>query len=192
MFVLKKTDLLSEQKSVPSEADILELRHNYEVAKIFFDYFLSAVVGKVKWKKQVMQKKVSEIATISDEAMAILLLENSRDKWLATYNNSEQIPPTRYTANSRYARRYGGWKDEGRARFNVLCNIVALDRGINPPNDARHKKCEETEIMYLEEKVKGHYGRRADNECLNNAEAKKVEQVYDDLSDDDQGSLVPV
>jgi hypothetical protein len=48
---------------------------------------LEGVVGKRKFAKQWAQKRsVMEIASISDEAMILLLLENNEQKWLAEHD----------------------------------------------------------------------------------------------------------
>jgi len=39
------------------------------------NHFLSCVVGKCKWKKHVVLKKVPLFATVTDEAFALLVLK---------------------------------------------------------------------------------------------------------------------
>ncbi len=207
---------------VPAEDAFLAVRRNYEVARVFFNYFLPSVVGKATWKKEATQKRVSDIATVSDEALALLLLENSRETWLACYlkerkkktivlrsgedggyeetgigshdqeeqeegGGQESIPLRKYTANSRNARRYGGWTQEGRARFNLLCKIVAADRGVNPRNDTKLKQSKEIEEKYLEEKSRELYGGMKGKAATNKDD--ECEQIYDDLSSDEEEAL---
>ena len=48
----------------------------------FCDSWLSCVIGKNDWKKRRTKEKISEIATASDEAFALLVLENIWDEWI--------------------------------------------------------------------------------------------------------------
>ena len=43
-------------------------------------YFLPSVVGKVKYSQQKAILKVSDFATVSDEAFALLCIANTYDK----------------------------------------------------------------------------------------------------------------
>jgi len=58
---------------------------------LFCDFFLSKVVGVNSWTDDCTKKRVSEMATVSDEAFAYLLIENYWDTWasvdLVAYNN---------------------------------------------------------------------------------------------------------
>ena len=48
--------------------------------EILCNHFLACVVGKHDWKWQT-KKELSQVATISDEAFALLILENIWDEW---------------------------------------------------------------------------------------------------------------
>jgi len=48
----------------------------------FYNLFLSCIVGKCKWKKLVVLKKVMLFATVTDEAFTLLVLENNWGVWL--------------------------------------------------------------------------------------------------------------
>jgi len=43
---------------------------------VFFNHFLACVVGKHDWKWQTKKELIRQVATISDEAFALLVLEN--------------------------------------------------------------------------------------------------------------------
>jgi len=58
--------------------------------QLFCDKFLSCVIGKNEWKNQIRIKPITEIATISDEAFALLILENIWDDWI-TMNANDYI-----------------------------------------------------------------------------------------------------
>ena len=54
---------------LPNMEDILKLRKSLQSMRVLCNHFLPCVVGKKQWKMQIQAgKKVSEIATVSDEA----------------------------------------------------------------------------------------------------------------------------
>jgi hypothetical protein len=64
--------------------NFLEMRKgNHKAFRFFCEQFLSIVVGETRFKNGMrMKKPVSEIATISDEAMALLIIENHYNVWM--------------------------------------------------------------------------------------------------------------
>jgi len=92
---------------------------------MFCDFFLSRVVGHTAWKDGCTKSKVSELASITDEAFAYLLVENYYEVWtnidLEAYKNEEiqfdertrkkkKRKPAwgKYTRNAFGTRQYGG------------------------------------------------------------------------------------
>ena len=77
----------------------------------FCDSWLSCVVGENDWKKQRTKKKISEIATASDEAFALLVLENIWDEWIKVpieeWENSRRIKKM-----MKKTRRQWGWRKQ--------------------------------------------------------------------------------
>ena len=69
---------------MPSLKDIMELRKNERLYCDFMIRVVSSVVGKHNWNHRVNTKvkKLDELATATDEACALLLLENSYDRWV--------------------------------------------------------------------------------------------------------------
>jgi len=109
----------------------------------FYNHFLPCVVGKCKWKKLVILKKIPLFATVTDEAFALLVLENNWGVWLhedareyfmknkKELNKKEKGNNGLYTGHAKGATRFGGWSVEGVQRFNELCKIVRNDRDAN-------------------------------------------------------------
>jgi len=117
------------------------------VAYLYFcEKFLKYVIGVQSfnraWKKHV---PISEMATTLDEALALLLLENSHSCWSAEFAKTEQgevvtkddktLPMPFYTSLSGsqgdqkgFTRKYGGWSEHGIQRFNELYSLVQKDR----------------------------------------------------------------
>ena len=147
--MLKKDDMLPE-----SLDEILELSRNKEVMVQFLEKFVSCVVGRIEWKRSCKDQPISRIASATDEAFALLVLENIWDSWgdvdpqdyllkrrervepkkqAPEGNSSQKKPrqkeiPGKYTEKHRNAKRYRGWSDEGIARFNQLVKMVREDR----------------------------------------------------------------
>jgi hypothetical protein len=65
--------------------DIVEGRKNEEAYSAFFEHFLPCATKKTLWDRRIAKavsnpnskKKYKSLCTISDEAFALLLLENS-------------------------------------------------------------------------------------------------------------------
>ena len=129
----------------PELHNMLKLRQqgNKVTMTTFYNHFLPCVVGKCKWKKLVVLKKVPLFATVTDEAFALLVLENNWGVWLhedareyfmknkKEQNKKEKGNNGLYTGHAKGATRFGGWSVEGVQRFNELCEIVRNDRDAN-------------------------------------------------------------
>jgi hypothetical protein len=98
---------------------------------MFCEQVLSHVVGREVWKKRCHTNAIEEFVTVSDEAFALFLLENSWDVWIATSAKETEIPETRYSQRGPGIKKYGGWTEEGIERFNKLYDIVEEDRAHN-------------------------------------------------------------
>ena len=120
----------------------------------FIEKFVSCVVGRIEWKRSCKDQPVSKVASATDEAFALLVLENIWDSWRdvdpqdyllkrrervepkkqAEASKSSQRRPRqkeifgKYTEKHRNAKRYRGWSEEGFARFNQLVRMVREDR----------------------------------------------------------------
>ena len=111
-------------------------------------------VGKLIFRRRATYLKESkqQICTVSDEAVALLILENNYNKWIDVHNNTKDQTvdknnrkgeawnskvPTLYTQqgqsydqkNFRAGDR--GWSVTGIERFNVLFDLVLADRKTN-------------------------------------------------------------
>jgi hypothetical protein len=98
--------------------DFLEMRRDNAAYTVFYNTFLPVVVGRLLLKKLVADKDtVEEVATISDEALTLLGLENYGDRWddiftrckgdVRPYAKGQEMPeehkstePTKYTVSS--------------------------------------------------------------------------------------------
>ena len=137
------TDLL-EKKNLPSLDEIMLKRQKEDTFLVFADTFLSRVVGMAFWRKHCAKMPISEMATVSDEAFTLLLLENYWDQWstknIDEYKSEVTIDEAtnqkkkrkatwgKFTSGAWGSRRFGGWSKEGLVRFNQLYSQVEQDR----------------------------------------------------------------
>jgi hypothetical protein len=136
--------------------DWSEMRRNFGAYADFYTYMVKAIVGKRTFKKRlVSMTEGTEIATVSDEALALLGVENGRHVWDDIFEKSdgkirqirkdEIYPPEwetdvlpQYTRASKddpnVARNTENkcWNEAGIIRFNELRQLVQKDRTENP------------------------------------------------------------
>ena len=90
----------------------------------FVDYLLSAVVGKRIYKSQKHKALLSTYTTVSDEAFALIVVENNWERWvdMHEHNNfkSSNIMPkftnagkTKYSSNGSSNHKYKEWSAAG-------------------------------------------------------------------------------
>ena len=121
--------------------------------KVFFDNFLPCVIKKSVFDHQVaVATNDRTLCTVSNEAFALLLLENSFDCWQDIYQlrkgkvtpkrgqkrrEFESDVPTRYTKGGMVYNKTvknndpKGWSAEGIKRYNELYASVKKDRKTN-------------------------------------------------------------
>lgn len=75
------------KKSAPFDMqDFLHLRGSPDSYLVFFKHFIKCITRKAIFEANIkMAKRDEDICTVSDEALALLLLENSWDKWMDQY-----------------------------------------------------------------------------------------------------------
>jgi hypothetical protein len=108
---------------------VLQARKTLKDFQMFCETFLSNVVGKNCYKSILGKKKIGKIATVGDEAFAILCVENSIERWTdeaedPTKSDKTNWRPTKYTADPSSSSKYGGWSRDGIRRFNVLSQTI--------------------------------------------------------------------
>ena len=139
--------------------DFLGGRTHPEAYTVFFERFVPCAIKKTEWERRIARAGTGteltddSLASISDEAFALVLLENSFDRWFDIYTSNEGVVmqqrgvkqrrfesdvPTLYTRGGikydKYKSKDGekkGWSDEGITRFNQLFEMVKHDRTAN-------------------------------------------------------------
>ena len=124
------------------------LRANRDAFVHFCDCFLKNVSGRMKWRSDLLQKPLTAVATESDEAFTLLVLENNWDYWLALAaeksdgngendridnrrirRNGWTVHP-KWTGRASYCGKMDGWDDEAIDRYNDLIDLVVKDREV--------------------------------------------------------------
>lgn len=117
----------------------MQMRENEDAYEQFCKEFLPCIVGKTLWDKESALVEISKIASATDEAWGLLLLENSWDLWKAmavrqesgeatVKLSKEERPVTKWTSSAGAAGRYEGWGEEGIPRYNELVKKARADR----------------------------------------------------------------
>jgi hypothetical protein len=118
---------------------ILELSKNEEIYMWFLGNFLKHCIGAKNWNRAHLRQPVSKYCTPSSEALVLLIVDNSYDRWIDQLENEEKSrknwAPAKYT-NAGISQRGGvatskrgkGWSDDGIKRFNELLKMVHEDR----------------------------------------------------------------
>ena len=93
--------------------DIVEGRKNEAAYTAFFDHFVPCATKNILWDRRIAKavtnfssKKNQSLCTISDEAFALLLLENSYDQWLDLFLNNKGPVMQRRGVKQRGLRPY--------------------------------------------------------------------------------------
>ena len=126
-------DPFTPNKNALQDNIISKLRSNRDYyGPWFFDKIVSIVVGKSNWIRVRKTERFSNLVTVSDEAFALLILENGYDYWLDKFKKYGTGIPIqyefKYTKRQNQGSHTKGWTKQGIDRYNVLCMIVKQDR----------------------------------------------------------------
>ena len=96
--------------------------------------YVQQIVGRVKWKHYFRNSLIKTFVTVSDEALALLAIDNGEFVWEAQELGGGDVPEAKYTNKRANRRVQAGWSQEGRARFNLYFDMVAQHRSENKRN----------------------------------------------------------
>ena len=152
----------------------------------FFDSFLECVCGVALWNKAKTKQLVSEardtsgskVVSVSDEAFALLLIDNYLEKWKirAAEEDAENIElvgdgaaaistegenarrkqtktPGKYTGKAKGQCKWGGWSSEGIKQFNFLRKLVKTDREADKNCEDKAKRMEKLLLDFCRTKA---------------------------------------
>ena len=101
---------------------------NEEVLKVYLFDILPYSVRKIKWNTHSKKFKMSQFVTRSDEAFALLIIENNAPKWLdelyePNKAGRDRVKSSVYTQGIETCG-LPGWSEEGIDRFVHLGGVV--------------------------------------------------------------------
>ena len=157
---------------------INNLRNNKEDYLFFGEFVASIVCSKEKFNHEKCNSYFSDIVTVSDEALALLILDNSYNYWVDKYDNrgSGRETPKRFKyTNQQGARQHQGWNLAGIQQFGKFCEAVQADRAIRGKDfDAHFKR---TMLSKYESKKRKH------NQTIANFDTGAFRETFGDGSD---------
>jgi hypothetical protein len=166
----------TETPELPLLENILKMREDKEGAYTFFaDHLIECVAGKRRWKNQKREHLMTIVASPTDEAFALLILENSIKRWIdMAKHGTESIEKPKYTRGKAAggSRKYEGWTDEGKQRFNELIDAVTADRSDHSEWDKSYLEKKK------EEAVHGRKRKRQRTEHAPTTEAKWDDALF--------------
>ena len=138
---------------MPVTPDTMKERYtDHPLYKDFVCFFVSGVVGIRHFDKHKCHDPISKYITISDEAFAVLTLENNWDRWSSMAAKNEwkdsEIHSKWTTSNEKrkevsmnqdaeesdsdevtpQAKRFRGWSARGIARYNQIFSEIKEER----------------------------------------------------------------
>ena len=149
--------------------DLLDHRNvNKKVLKCILDIAMPAIC-KNSFKLSASQEKLSDVVTLSEEAFAFLVLENSLDRWVFTAKRNcvdnghplegcdkgkedlfkyGTLPSSKYQVNckAKNPNKLGRWTSKGHLRYNEILQLVQEQR------ESRSRGTFEDELMELYKK----------------------------------------
>ena len=200
-----------DKKDRPDKELLFKLRKDKDMYTTFFTRFIQAVVGPELFRQRIQDtqkdNEATLLCTVSDEAFALLLIENNRDRWTDIYDKHKGIPPQRrgdrtkqidsdiapkYTHGGiRYSqntnKKSKGWNHEGIKRYNELFQLVTDDRRKRPKFMARFKAKRQLSYNANEKKQEHEHLKAVHNLWEEETEAP-VEHLEEYDSSDDEAS----
>lgn len=172
----------------------------------FCSHYLGFVVGNRPFQKRCLAERIRDIATLSDESVTILLIENGYLRWIQEYKweqthgrkkkkkgDQPQIPkatlvPNKYSLEGGgKMRMYGGWKLEGMTRMQQISTHVKARRLTR-----QWGKFEIEYIAQCSKNSKANHKKDAQEEVPFEVGQVGGDAYEDDLSDDDEERAAPV
>ena len=124
--------MLAKLMRIVGKEEFIDLRLNEDtdLFRTFLEFCLIHFVSSTSWRWKAYNVPISEIFTPSDEAMAMLLLENSIEDLRLISRRKEKI--LRRQSRSKYTKvelgspeKFQGWHNKGIRRYNQLFKAVS-------------------------------------------------------------------
>lgn len=134
-------DLVMDEGSVISEVlgrlergtvEMFRTDGTYNEFKLIVNVCFPPMVPAKHWKQNKGELAVRNLLTISDEALALIVLENNYEEWIDKAKGVEVDKKRRKTKYTHGGQKKDGtrkgWSLEGRQRFNTIFTAIKLER----------------------------------------------------------------
>jgi len=172
--VIAKMKALIELAS--NEEGLENMRRDAEQKEVFLTFVNTCLVhfcSSMTWRYAAYNTVISEIFTASDEAFAMLLLENNANdyKKMVVLNKklSRKEAKPKYTKDPNNTDKFKGWSKYGIRRYNYLVKVVQMNRKL-------------THSIEMEVKLKDGYAKI----CGKDGSRNGVGEVSGDFESDDE------
>jgi hypothetical protein len=150
----------------------LDLRERWFECRIFLRRFVKQVVSTYEWNNRILNTMFDpdKLCTVSDEAFALLVVENNYERWIDMYVQNDLKPPIPQTQSSDRKKKVlsnvkpyfttggnvyeepppsktKGWSQQGIDRFNELFKLVKDNRASYPKFMREFVRSERRELM---------------------------------------------
>ncbi|MCP4748034.1 MAG: hypothetical protein GY874_18140 [Desulfobacteraceae bacterium] len=121
----------------------LRTHEDPKLFEVFVDFCLIHLLSCLNWRWQSYSDTVSNMFTSSDEALAMLLLENNAADLLLCFNSGAKVSrkqsKPKYTKISQSTNiKFQGWSRKGIKRFNELLKTVTANRKLDVCKEREH------------------------------------------------------
>ena len=194
------TDLYRKKELPKLEQLETRMRTDKLVYTIFLERFVSCIVGKDKFRRSSCLKALSGYTTVSDEAMAFLILANNYAVWEEgadlMMSGCDVVSVEQLKSKQAYFKEGKGrgrsWSEEGKQYYNKMYEQVKLDRVNNG------EKFDEFFLGRMRGEDESEKQRKRDQRKSNASLNKDVvrcrhdfqESLMDDLMEDDDGKVI--
>ena len=133
-LVLDEGSVLSEvlERLKKGTVDKFRTEGTYNEFKFIVSVCFPPLVSAKHWKRNKGVVAVSDLLTLSDEALALIVLENNYEEWIDIAKGIEIDKKNRKTKYTHGGQRNNGtkkgWSLEGRERFNTIFTNVKVER----------------------------------------------------------------
>ena len=182
-------------KQLPTKEEMTNPRSSLKNFTTFCDNFLICTHGKIEFRAQVQEKRVSTITTISTEAYTIAYIENSYDSWLAEAMdtttdpiewkaNRVSGPQKKWTVNAHAAKIYGGWHKDGLIYYLDKSSEVRKERKTGQHHELEDDYMEGARGMYAK-KVRAPRAVTEETDLVLEMYSEEEEEGDDEESDEE-------
>ena len=155
---------------------------NEDLIYTFYQKCVSRTVGKRNWNECSQVNKLHEYVSASDEAFAMLVLENNLPKWMDELRFEDQLT-VKERRNTLYTEGKEGrkWTTKGIVRYVELHMICEQYRNGNYDKISKYRRIEEMiirrEILWNENSTRKR--RKVNHDTINNSEIDNNSEEQD-------------